>query len=56
MKAFTGWSKLTSKARSQKMHRLFELIRDNSSELAEAIMREHGKNRAEALAEGRPIN
>jgi methylmalonic acid semialdehyde dehydrogenase len=50
-KAFPAWSGLNVKTRAQKLHRLFELIRDNADELAESIMKEHGKSRPEALAE-----
>ena len=50
-KAYPSWSGITSKSRAQKLHRLFELIRDNADVLADCIVREHGKTKPEALAE-----
>jgi methylmalonic acid semialdehyde dehydrogenase len=49
--AFVGWSALTTKARCAIIHRFYELVRDNSDELARLITMEHGKNHFEALGD-----
>ncbi len=49
--ASVGWSALTVKARCAIVHRLYELIRDNSEELARLITLEHGKNHIEAMGD-----
>jgi len=49
--AFAKWSALTVKARAQIMLKLHALIRDNADELADMIVKEHGKTKAEALGD-----
>ncbi|KAJ2542578.1 aldehyde dehydrogenase (NADP(+)) ald6 [Coemansia sp. RSA 1853] len=46
--AFGAWSGLTFKARSAYLLKLYVELQAHSDELAELIVREHGKNRAEA--------
>jgi len=48
--AFPFWSALTFKARAQIMFRLHALIEQHRDELAELIVKEHGKTKQEALA------
>lgn len=49
--AFLTWSALTVKSRAQIMLKLHALIRDNAHELADMIVKEHGKTKAEALGD-----
>lgn len=49
--AFQEWSSLTVKARSAIMFRFHALVAEHADELADIIVRENGKNKAEALAE-----
>lgn len=48
--AFSSWSNLTFKARASIMYKFHALLDAHKDELAEIIINEHGKNRAEALA------
>lgn len=48
--AFLKWSALTVKARAGVLLKLHALIRDNADELADMIVKEHGKTKSEALA------
>ncbi|KAI9138374.1 Aldehyde/histidinol dehydrogenase [Paraphysoderma sedebokerense] len=50
-KAFPAWSNRTSKDRVQILLRYHALVNKYADELAEIIVKEHGKNKAEALAE-----
>lgn len=50
VKAFEIWSSYTVKMRAAVMFRVHALIEQHKNELAEIVMKEHGKNRAEALA------
>lgn len=49
--AFKGWSEITIKQRAAIMFKFHELVDQHSEELAELIVRENGKNMAEALAD-----
>lgn len=49
--AFPGWSGLTIKARAAIMFKFHNLMDAHSAELAGIIVRENGKNLAEALAD-----
>lgn len=49
-KAFEQWSKVNVKTRILKLMKLHQLMTDNLSELAEVIVKEHGKNIIEAKA------
>ena len=49
-KAFTSWSTMTVKSRAAIMFRLHHLIEQHVDELADLVVRENGKNRAEAIA------
>ncbi len=49
--AFSGWAAMTAKARTALMRRWFELIVENSQDLALLITAEQGKPLAEARAE-----
>eukprot|EP00744_Colponema_vietnamica_P002281 GILI01003611.1.p1 GENE.GILI01003611.1~~GILI01003611.1.p1 ORF type:complete len:498 (+),score=155.97 GILI01003611.1:69-1562(+) len=49
--AFPAWSGLTFKARAAVMFKFHRLIQEHADELAELIVKEHGKNKPEALAE-----
>ncbi|KAJ1991205.1 aldehyde dehydrogenase (NADP(+)) ald6 [Coemansia spiralis] len=46
--AFTEWSGLTLKARAGYLLTLYNTLTENSEELVDLIVREHGKNKAEA--------
>jgi len=48
--AFGAWSSMTVKARAAIMFRLHRLIENCADELADLVVRENGKNKAEALA------
>ena len=50
-KAFAEWSSLTFKGRAQYLLRLYNALADNIDELADLVVREHGKNKAEATGE-----
>ncbi|KAJ3278332.1 hypothetical protein HK104_002430 [Borealophlyctis nickersoniae] len=50
-KAFESWSARTVKDRVQILMRFHHLVNEHKDELASLIVLEHGKNRAEALAE-----
>ncbi|KAJ3415352.1 hypothetical protein HDV05_005089 [Chytridiales sp. JEL 0842] len=50
-KAFESWSNRTVKDRAQIMIRFHQLVVKHQEELADLIVLEHGKNRAEALAD-----
>jgi len=50
-KAFQSWSSQTAKSRALILHRVFEVIRDNTDVIVDLIVKEHGKTRAEAVAE-----
>ena len=49
--AFPAWSSLTMKARAAVMLKFHALVRENSDRLADIIVLENGKNKAEALAD-----
>ena len=53
--AFPAWSKLTVKARAAIMMKFHSLINEHADELADLIVLENGKNKTEALADGRYI-
>lgn len=55
-KAAVGWSSITTKSRVQIMMKFFALVRDNEDMLADLIVLEHGKNKAEALGDVRKGN
>lgn len=48
--AFPAWSGLTLKARASIMFRFQHLLETHAEKLAELVVRENGKNKAEALA------
>lgn len=48
--AFPAWKSLTFKARAAKMRKLHSLIEEHADELADLVVLENGKNKAEALA------
>jgi len=48
--AFISWSSLTVKARAAIMFRFHALVQQHADELADIVVRENGKNKAEALA------
>lgn len=48
--AFKSWSQQTWKTRAAKAFKLHQLIEENAQRLAESVVRENGKNIAEALA------
>jgi len=48
--AFEKWSAQTTKSRVQVLHKFYALMRDRADELADIVVKEHGKNKAEALA------
>lgn len=50
-KAFEGWSGLTIKQRASIMFKFHSLVEQHSQELAEIVVKENGKNLAEALAD-----
>lgn len=50
-KAFVGWSALTVKSRVQILIRFHQLMVKHADELADIIVLEHGKNKAEALGD-----
>ena len=50
-KAFEGWSALTIKQRASIMVKFHSLVDQHSAELAAIIVKENGKNLAEALAD-----
>lgn len=49
--AFEKWSAITVKSRAQYLLKLHALIRDNASELADIIVKEHGKTKIEAMGD-----
>ena len=49
-KAFESWSKVNVKTRILKLMKLHQLMTDNLDELAEMVVKEHGKNIVEAKA------
>ena len=49
--AFAKWRDLTVKARAALIFKIHHLIEEHKDELATLIMKEHGKTKAEALAE-----
>ena len=49
-KAFEGWSKTNVKTRILKLMRLHQLMTDHLDELADMVVKEHGKNIIEAKA------
>ncbi|KAJ2162830.1 aldehyde dehydrogenase (NADP(+)) ald6 [Coemansia sp. RSA 552] len=49
--AFPGWSALTFKARAAYLLRLYNVLSAHLDELADMVVREHGKNKAEALGD-----
>ena len=49
--AFGKWRELTVKARAAIIFKIHHLIEEHKDELATLIMKEHGKTKAEALAE-----
>jgi malonate-semialdehyde dehydrogenase (acetylating)/methylmalonate-semialdehyde dehydrogenase len=49
--AFLKWRDLTVKARAAILFKIHHLIEEHKDELATLIMKEHGKTKAEALAE-----
>lgn len=49
-KAFEQWSKVNVKTRILKLMKLHQLMTDNLDELAEMVVKEHGKNIVEAKA------
>jgi len=49
--AHLGWKALTVKARAAIMFKFHHLMAEHQAELADLIVRENGKNRAEALAD-----
>jgi malonate-semialdehyde dehydrogenase (acetylating)/methylmalonate-semialdehyde dehydrogenase len=48
--AFESWSKVNVKTRVLKLMKLHQLMTDNLNELAELVVKEHGKNIIEAKA------
>lgn len=48
--AFPAWSGLTVKARAAIMFRFHHLLETHADELADLVVQENGKNKAEALA------
>lgn len=54
--AFPAWSKMTIKARAAIMMKFHALIKENADELADLIVLENGKNKTEALADGKRRN
>ncbi len=54
--AFDKWSKWTVKERVKPLLKLRQILQEKEDELAELIMLEHGKNRAEALGSIRKGN
>jgi len=48
--AFEQWSKVNVKTRILKLMRLHQLMTENLDELAEMVVKEHGKNIVEAKA------
>jgi acyl-CoA reductase-like NAD-dependent aldehyde dehydrogenase len=51
--AFPAWSKLTIKGRAAIMMKFHSLIKCHADELADLIVMENGKNKTEALADGK---
>lgn len=51
--AFPVWSNLTTKSRAGIMMKFHALIKEHADELADLIVVENGKNKTEALADGR---
>ena len=49
-KAFEQWSKVNVKTRILKLMKLHQLMTENLDELAEMVVKEHGKNIVEAKA------
>lgn len=49
-KAFEQWSKVNVKTRILKLMKLHQLMSENLDELAEMVVKEHGKNIVEAKA------
>jgi malonate-semialdehyde dehydrogenase (acetylating) / methylmalonate-semialdehyde dehydrogenase len=49
-KAFEQWSKVNVKTRILKLMKLHQLMTENLTELAEMVVKEHGKNIIEAKA------
>lgn len=49
-KAFEQWSKVNVKTRILKLMKLHQLMTDNLEELADMVVKEHGKNIVEAKA------
>lgn len=49
--AFESWGSLTTKARASIMFKFHSLVNQHATELAEIIVKENGKNMAEALAD-----
>jgi malonate-semialdehyde dehydrogenase (acetylating)/methylmalonate-semialdehyde dehydrogenase len=49
-KAYEGWSKMNAKTRVLKLMRLHHLMTERMDELADLVVREHGKNVVEAKA------
>ncbi|GAA1721958.1 NAD-dependent succinate-semialdehyde dehydrogenase [Kribbella yunnanensis] len=50
-KTFPAWARTAPRARSEILHKTFELMLRDRDKLAELISRENGKSRADALAE-----
>ncbi|CAM9805530.1 unnamed protein product, partial [Ectocarpus sp. 4 AP-2014] len=48
--AFVGWSGMTAKSRAAVMFRFHSLLEKHADELADLVVAENGKNKAEALA------
>lgn len=51
--AFLTWSKLTIKGRAAIMMKFHSLVKCHADELADLIVLENGKNKTEALADGK---
>jgi malonate-semialdehyde dehydrogenase (acetylating)/methylmalonate-semialdehyde dehydrogenase len=52
-RAFPAWSKLTIKGRAAIMMKFHSLVKRHADELADLIVLENGKNKTEALADGK---
>lgn len=50
VQAYASWSELTHKSRAAIMFRFHHLMETHADELADIVVRENGKNKAEALA------
>ncbi|KAJ1921334.1 hypothetical protein H4219_000650 [Mycoemilia scoparia] len=50
-KAFLSWSGLTYKTRAQYLLKLYNALTEHMDELADLIVKEHGKNKTEAIGE-----